>query len=138
MPKTRQITLHNCIQGWSGIAGWGGLQMIELMKLVRPKPNARAVIFYSFGEGEQGGQYYDSHTMENMLHSQTLLAWEMNDRPLNDVHGAPLRLRVENQLGYKMVKWISAIEFAEDYRRVYKGTGGYQEDHDFFDSMADI
>jgi methionine sulfoxide reductase catalytic subunit len=136
--KKTQITLHHCIQGWSGIAEWGGVQMIELMKLVRPKANARAVIFYSFGEGGDGGQYYDSHTMANMLHPQTLLAWEMNHRPLDDVHGAPLRLRVENQLGYKMVKWISAIEFAENYRHTYKGTGGYQEDHDFFDTMADI
>ena len=62
----------------------------------------------------------------------------MNYQPLNDVHGAPLRLRVENQLGFKMVKWISAIEFTEDYLHIYKGTGGYQEDHDFFDTMADI
>jgi DMSO/TMAO reductase YedYZ molybdopterin-dependent catalytic subunit len=67
-----------------------------------------------------------------------MLAYEMEYRPLGDVHGAPLRLRVENQLGYKMVKWISAVEFARDYRHVYQGQGGYQEDHDFFDTMADI
>ncbi len=112
--------------------------MPELIKLVRPKPEARAVIFFSFGEGERGGPYYDSHTLENMRHPQALLAWEMNGRPLNDVHGAPLRLRVENQLGFKMVKWISAIEFARDYRHTFQGEGGYQEDNDFFDSMADI
>lgn len=136
--KRAQITLHHCIQGWSGIAQWGGLPMPELMKLVRPKPQAHAVIFYSFGEGEEGGQYYDSQTMANMLHPQSILAWEMNYRPLADVHGAPLRLRVENQLGFKMVKWISAIEFAADYRHVNKGMGGYQEDHVFFDTLADI
>jgi DMSO/TMAO reductase YedYZ molybdopterin-dependent catalytic subunit/thiosulfate reductase cytochrome b subunit len=136
--KKEQITLHHCIQGWSGIAEWGGLGMKELMDLVRPEPNAKAVIFYSFGEGEEGGQYYDSQTMANMKHPQTVLAWEMNYRPLDAEHGAPLRLRVENQLGFKMVKWISAIEFAEDYRHVSKGMGGYQEDHVFFDTMADI
>jgi len=138
MPKKTQITLHHCIQGWSGIAQWGGLPMTELMALVRPHANVRAVIFYSFGPGEAGGQYYDSQTIANMRHSQSLLAYEMNYRPLTDVHGAPLRLRVENQLGFKMVKWISAIEFAENHRHVQQGMGGAQEDNIFFDSLADI
>jgi len=138
MSKKTQITLHHCIQGWSGIAEWGGLQMQELMKLVRPLPDARAVLFYSFSEGSCGGQYYDSHTIENMRHPQALLAYEMNYQPLGDVHGAPLRLRAENQLGFKMVKWIESIEFARDVKHVYKGEGGYAEDNEFFDSMADI
>ena len=136
-----QITLHHCIQGWSGIAEWRGLPMVELMKLVRPLPEARAVLFYSFGEGGErvgGEQYYDSHTIENMRHPQALLAYEMNGQPLNEVHGAPLRLRAENQLGFKMVKWIENIEFAKDAKHVYKGEGGYAEDNEFFDSMADI
>ena len=136
--KRSQITLHHCIQGWSGIAQWGGVPMVELMKLVRPKTNVRAVVFYSFGEGLEGGQYYDSHTIENVRHPQTILAYEMNFQPLNEVHGAPLRLRVENQLGFKMVKWVQAIEFVESYRRVYEGYGGYNSDHEFFDTMADI
>jgi sulfoxide reductase catalytic subunit YedY len=67
-----------------------------------------------------------------------LLAYEMNFRPLTDVHGAPLRLRVENQLGFKMVKWIKAIEFVADFKHVYQGEGGYNSDHEFFDTMADI
>jgi sulfoxide reductase catalytic subunit YedY len=138
LAKQQQITLHHCIQGWSGIAEWGGLQMQELMRLVRPLPSAKAVLFYSFGEGMGGGQYYDSHPIENMHHSQALLAYEMNDAPLNDIHGAPLRLRSETQLGFKMVKWIEAIEFAADVKHVYKGEGGYAEDNEFFDSMADI
>jgi DMSO/TMAO reductase YedYZ molybdopterin-dependent catalytic subunit/thiosulfate reductase cytochrome b subunit len=138
LPKRQQITLHHCIQGWSGIAEWGGHQMLELARLVRPTPEARAVIFYSFGPGEHGGLYYDSHTIENAMHEQTLLAYEMNYRPLEHVHGAPLRLRVENQLGFKMVKWISAIELAKDYRHVSEGMGGSQEDRVFFDTMADI
>jgi sulfoxide reductase catalytic subunit YedY len=116
-----QVTLHHCIQGWSGIAEWGGLPMDELMKIVRAKPSVTAVIFYSFGEGLEGGQDYDSHTIQNARHRQTLLAYEMNFEPLNVVLGAPLRLRVENQLGFKMVKWITAVEFAEDFRHVYGG-----------------
>jgi DMSO/TMAO reductase YedYZ molybdopterin-dependent catalytic subunit/thiosulfate reductase cytochrome b subunit len=138
MAKRSQVTLHHCIQGWSGLAQWGGVPMVELMGVVRPKPTVKAVIFYSFGEGLEGGQYYDSHTIGNVSHPQTLLAYEMNFKPLNDVHGAPLRLRVENQLGFKMVKWIKAIEFAADFRHVYKGEGGYNSDHEFFDTMADI
>jgi len=138
MGKQAHITLHHCIQGWSGIAEWGGLPLAELMKLVRPKPNVSAVVFYSFGEGLEGGQYYDSHTIDNARHPQTLLAYEMNFKPLTDVHGAPLRLRVENQLGFKMVKWITAIEFVADLKHVYQGEGGYNSDHEFFDTMADI
>jgi len=138
MTRQSQITLHHCIQGWSGIAQWGGVSMVELMKLVQPKPNVKAVIFYSFGEGLEGGQYYDSHTIENARHPQTLLAYEMNSKLLSEIHGAPLRLRVENQLGFKMVKWIKAIEFAEDFRHAYQGEGGYNSDHEFFDTMADI
>ncbi|HEV3074978.1 MAG TPA: molybdopterin-dependent oxidoreductase [Thermoanaerobaculia bacterium] len=138
MAGRNQVTLHHCIQGWSGIAQWGGVPMVELMRVVRPKPTVTTVIFYSFGEGLEGGQYYDSHTIGNVRHPQTLLAYEMNFKPLNDVHGAPLRLRVENQLGFKMVKWIKAIEFAADFKHVYKGEGGYNSDHEFFDTMADI
>jgi DMSO/TMAO reductase YedYZ molybdopterin-dependent catalytic subunit/thiosulfate reductase cytochrome b subunit len=138
MEKQTQITLHHCIQGWSGIAEWGGLPIRELIKRAQPLPKARFVIFYSFGEGLEGGPYYDSHTIENVSHPQSLLAYEMNFKPLSEVHGAPLRLRVENQLGFKMVKWITAIEFAENFRHVHKGEGGYNSDHEYFDTMADI
>ena len=138
LPQQSQITLHHCIQGWSGIAQWAGVSMTEIIKLVRPRDNAKAVIFYSFGEGLGGGQYYDSHTIQNVRHAQTLLASEMNFNPLNEVHGAPLRLRVENQLGFKRVKWIESIEFVENVKHVYKGEGGYNSDNEFFDSMADI
>jgi DMSO/TMAO reductase YedYZ molybdopterin-dependent catalytic subunit len=138
MPKQTQITLHHCIQGWSGIAAWGGLPFAELVALVRPKPGAAAVVFYSFGEGGEGGEFYDSLSMRNALHPQTLLAYEMNSRPLNRLHGAPLRLRVENQLGFKMVKWIRAVEFVEDVKAIGLGEGGYNEDHEFFGELANI
>ena len=138
MTKETQITLHHCLQGWSGIAVWGGLPLAELIALVRPKPNARAAVFWSFGEGIEGGAYYDSHSIVNLMHPQSLLAYEMNSKPLNDVHGAPLRLRVENQIGFKMVKWIRAIEFVETYATVGEGEGGYNEDHEYFGEQASI
>jgi methionine sulfoxide reductase catalytic subunit len=139
-----QITLHHCIQGWSGIAEWGGLTLAELMKLVRPRPNAKAVVFYSFSEGVDfstgvaGGQYYDSLSIENALNPQALLAYEMNYQPLKHLHGAPLRLRVENQLGFKMVKWIQSIEIVEDVQSINQGEGGYAEDHEYFGELANI
>ncbi len=142
--RKTQVTLHHCIQGWSGIAEWGGLPMAELMKLVRPKHSAKAVVFYSFGDGVAfstgvaDGQYYDSLSIENALNVQTLLAYEMNYQPLNDLHGAPLRLRIENQLGFKMVKWIKAIEFVDDVKSINLGEGGYAEDHEFFGELASI
>jgi sulfoxide reductase catalytic subunit YedY len=136
--KKTQITLHHCIQGWSGIAEWGGLPVAKLIRLDRPGPAAGAVVFYSFGEGGEGGEFYDSLALEDALHAQTLLAYEMNYEPLNELHGAPLRLRVENQLGFKMVKWIRAIEFVESPRSVGQGEGGYNEDHEYFGELANI
>ncbi len=136
--KHTQITLHHCIQGWSGIAEWGGLPMSKLIDLVRPKPGARVAVFYSFGEGLEGGPYYDSHSLANLMHPQSLLAYEMNGEPLGQQHGPPLRLRVENQLGFKMVKWIRAIEFVESHEAFGKGEGGYNEDHEYFGELANI
>jgi len=106
MAKQNQITMHNCIQGWSGIAEWSGLPFSALIDLVRPQPDAHWVIFYSFGKGDDGGVYYDSHSIHDLRHPQSLLAYEMNGERLPILHGRPLRLRVENQLGFKHVKWI--------------------------------
>ena len=135
---TEQISMHHCIQGWSGIAQWGGVPMKTLIELVRPKPEARTVVFYSFGEGLYGGAYYDTQTIENALKPQCLLATHMNGEPLPEVYGAPLRLRVENQLGYKMVKWIERIEFVESEKSVGQGEGGKNEDDEYFDLLPNI
>src|SRR5499427_6523543 len=132
MPKQEQITQHYCIQGWSGVAKWGGMPMRDIIALVRPSPRARWAIFYSFGSGGEGGRYYDAHNIEHMQHHLTLLAYEMNGQPLNELHGAPLRLRNELELGFKQVKWIEAIEFVESFTHLGAGQGGYNEDHEFY------
>ena len=137
MGKDQNITMHHCIQGWSGIAEWGGLPLSKIIALVKPDPSAATVAFFSFGEGLYGGTYYDTHTLDNCLKPDSILAWEMNYKPLSIEHGAPLRLRVENQLGYKMVKWLERIEFVKSPKDLGKGFGGKNEDDEFFDLLAD-
>lgn len=132
MPKQEQITEHFCIQGWSGVAKWGGVSMHRILDIVKPTPEARYAVFYSFSEGSAGGGYYDVHKIHNMRHELTILAYEMNGAPLGVLHGAPLRLRCENELGFKMVKWIEAIEFVRDFADLGAGQGGYNEDHEFY------
>ena len=136
--ETDHIAMHHCIQGWSGIAKWGGIPMEKLIELVRPLPEAHTVAFFSFGEALYGGPYYDTQSIENVLKPQCLLASEMNGKPLPEVYGAPLRLRVENQLGYKMVKWIERIEFVESEKKLGKGEGGKNEDDEYFDLLPNI
>lgn len=132
MRKQEQITNHFCIQGWSGVAKWGGVPMTQILDVVKPLSKAQYVVFYSFGEGGEGGIYYDAHSLNNMKHDLTILAYEMNGQPLPLLHGAPLRLRCENELGFKQVKWIRAIEFVDDFSRIGSGQGGYNEDHEFY------
>ena len=132
MPKQEQVTTHFCIQGWSGVAKWGGVPMRHILDLVKPAPDARYAVFYSLADGGEGGRYYDAHRMHNMRHELTILAYEMNGEPVSVLHGAPLRLRCENELGFKMVKWIAAIEFVHDFADLGAGQGGYNEDHEFY------
>jgi sulfoxide reductase catalytic subunit YedY len=87
-------------------------------------------------DGADGGRYYDVHKIENMRHALTILAYDMNGAPVSVVHGAPLRLRCENELGVKMVKWIAAIEFVSDFADLGAGQGGYNEDHEFYATVC--
>ncbi len=132
MPKQEQVTTHFCIQGWSGVAKWGGVPMRAILDLVKPTADARYAVFYSLAEGGDGGRYYDAHGLANMRHELTILAYEMNGAPVSVLHGAPLRLRCENELGFKMVKWIAAIELVHSYADLGAGEGGYNEDHEFY------
>lgn len=135
LPKHEQITGHHCIQGWTGVAKWAGVRMADILELVRPLPSAHWVAFYSFAEGSgpsREGRFYDCHKIAHMSEPTTLLAYEMNDEPLTEVHGAPLRLRNEHELGFKMVKWVEAIEFIDDFRNRGLGMGGYNEDHEYY------
>jgi DMSO/TMAO reductase YedYZ molybdopterin-dependent catalytic subunit len=132
LPHHEQITQHFCIQGWSGIAKWGGVSMQTIMDLVKPQAEAKWVVFYSLGDGPDGGVYYDVHPIEQMGYHLTMLAYDMNGEPLSYGHGAPLRLRNETQLGFKQVKWIKGVEFVADFSEIGGGYGGYNQDHEFF------
>jgi sulfoxide reductase catalytic subunit YedY len=138
MGQVEDITMQHCIQGWSGIAKWGGLPMKTLVELVKPMPNAKVVAFFSFGGSMFGDLYYDTQSLENVLKAECILATEMNGQPLTEQYGAPLRLRVENQLGYKMIKWIERIEFIESEKSIGKGEGGTNEDDEYFDLLPNI
>lgn len=141
MPKHEQTTQQYCVQGWSGIAKWGGVAMSDILDLVRPTANANWAVFYSFAEGPETpgtGRYYDCHPIDAMRDDLSILAYEMNGEPLLETYGAPLRLRNELELGFKQVKWIEAIEFVESFEHLGAGQGGYNEDQEFFGYRAPI
>lgn len=136
MPKQTQITNHCCIQGWSGIAEWGGVPLRHIIQLCRPRPSVRYAVFHGFDNkatsephSKGAGYYYATVRMQLAVHPQTILAYEMNGQPLPIPHGAPLRLRLEAQLGFKMVKYLRAIEFVEDFGDIGSGYGGWPEDN---------
>jgi DMSO/TMAO reductase YedYZ molybdopterin-dependent catalytic subunit len=132
------ITMHHCIQGWSGIAEWHGIPLRRVIEFVKPKPGVKTIAFYSFGPSILGGTYYETQDLYNAMKPECLLAFEMNGQPLPLVYGAPLRLRVENQLGYKMIKWIERMEFIESEKLIGDGEGGSNEDEEYFDLVPNI
>ncbi|HEX6122417.1 MAG TPA: molybdopterin-dependent oxidoreductase, partial [Ktedonobacterales bacterium] len=138
MPKREHIIRHHCIQGWTGIAEWGGVPMSEIIARCHPQPNAKYVIFYSWAPDNAHRKFYEVLTMEQVAQPQTILAYEMNHHPLPLAHGAPLRLRCETVLGYKMVKWLCGIEFVESFSDIRAGRGGSREDNRYYEYVASI
>ncbi|MBS0170364.1 MAG: molybdopterin-dependent oxidoreductase [Nitrospira sp.] len=138
-PKQEQITKHNCIQGWSAVAEWGGVRVSAILDRCRLLPQARYLVFHAFPQAEYAPDaYYEVLTLEDVLDPQTLLAYEMNWKPLPIPHGAPCRLRVEIKTGYKMVKYLRAIEVVSSFAAIGQGHGGYREDHQYYDKVAAI
>ncbi len=142
--RRSQIVKHNCIQGWTAVAEWGGVPLSAVLALVCPTAQAHYVVFYAMddkglteGEGRYGF-FYESMELHLATNPQTILALEMNGAPLPIEHGAPVRLRVETQLGFKMVKWIKAIEFVADPADIGMGMGGWREDQQYYANAAGI
>lgn len=138
LPMKEQITKHICIQGWSAIGEWGGVQMSEIVARAKPSKKAKYVVFHAYDIYPSGEPYYEALRLSDMEDPQTILAYEMNWKPLNVEHGAPLRLRCERKLGYKMVKYVRSIEFVEEFKSIGKGRGGYREDNILFDWEASV
>ena len=135
MPNRTQITRHDCVEGWSCIAKWTGVPLSRLLDEAKVKPQARFVVYHCYdkmGGGLSAPEaYYESCDLIDAFHPQTILAWQMNGQPLPVAHGAPLRLRVERQLGYKQAKYIMRIELVESFAAIAGGKGGYWEDQGY-------
>jgi DMSO/TMAO reductase YedYZ molybdopterin-dependent catalytic subunit len=133
LPCRTQITRHDCVEGWSSVGKWKGARLSALLEAVRVKPAARYVVFHCADpmEADPSSLYYESVDLEDAFHPQTILAYELNDLPLPIKNGAPLRLRIERQLGYKMAKYVMAIEVVDDLSKIAGGKGGYWEDRGY-------
>ncbi|HSB44365.1 MAG TPA: molybdopterin-dependent oxidoreductase [Nitrospira sp.] len=131
MPARTQITRHDCVEGWSAIGKWTGIPLGDLMHKVQPLPNARYAVFHCADIDDEGTPYYESMAIQDCYHPQTILAYELNGKPLDIPHGAPLRLRFERQLGYKQAKYVERIELVESLDGIGGGKGGYWEDQGY-------
>jgi DMSO/TMAO reductase YedYZ molybdopterin-dependent catalytic subunit len=126
-----QITRHDCVEGWSAIAQWQGVRLADVLAMARPRRDARYVVFHSFDVDSNGTPYYESLSVEQAAHPQTLLALRQNGKPITPERGAPVRLTVPTQLGYKSAKWVWRIELVASMKQLYGGKGGYWEDQGY-------
>ena len=137
MPSRTQITRHDCVEGWSSIGKWKGVQLSHVLAQVKPLANAKFVVFRCAdsmdGPSLDGhdSRYYESVDLDEANHVQTLLAYELNDQPLPVANGAPLRARIERQLGYKQAKYVMRLELVDSFAKIRDGHGGYWEDQGY-------
>ncbi|HEY2347339.1 MAG TPA: molybdopterin-binding protein [Xanthomonadaceae bacterium] len=130
MPSRTQITRHDCVEGWSCIGKWKGVPLRNLLQQAGVKPQARFVVFRCMDTLDDA-IYYESCRLVDAFHPQTILAYDLNDKPLLVANGAPLRVRLERKLGYKQAKYLSAIELVDSYAKIGDGKGGYWEDRGY-------
>lgn len=137
LPQRTQITRHDCVEGWSAIGQWTGPQLSTLLDLAGLDEAARFIVFRC-ADNLNGGDYYESVDMIDALHPQTVIAHALNGEPLPERNGAPLRVRIERQLGYKSAKFLTAIEAVESLDAIGAGKGGYWEDRSGYQWYAGI
>ena len=136
-PQRAQITRHDCVEGWSAIGKWQGPRLGDVLKAAGLRASARYIVF-TCADFYGGAPYYESIDLVDAFHPQTILAWALNDRFLPVMNGAPCRLRVERQLGYKHAKYLMRMTATDSLTGVGKGRGGYWEDNVDYDWYAGI
>ena len=137
LPARTQITRHDCVEGWSAIGKWTGPQLGPILTRAGLSSRARYIVFHC---ADRYGSlpYYESIDLIDAFHPQTILAWALNDRLLPIENGAPVRLRVEKQLGYKHAKYVERIEAVESLAGIHGGKGGFWEDTNDYEWYAGI
>jgi DMSO/TMAO reductase YedYZ molybdopterin-dependent catalytic subunit len=128
LPSRSQITRHDCVEGWSAIGEWTGVQLSTLLQMAGLGNGTQYIVFHCADDLLGQGLYYESIDLIDAFHPQTIMAYAMNGETLPIPHGAPLRLRVERQLGYKMAKYVMRIEAVESFAAIGRGRGGFWED----------
>jgi DMSO/TMAO reductase YedYZ molybdopterin-dependent catalytic subunit len=131
LPSRTQITRHDCVEGWSAIGQWTGVPLSRLLNLAGLSGSARFIVFHCADELAAGSPYYESIDLLDAFHPQTILAYDLNGAPLEVGHGAPLRLRVERQLGYKQAKYVMSVEAVDRLDNIQGGKGGFWEDRGY-------
>ncbi|MET0238387.1 MAG: molybdopterin-dependent oxidoreductase [Sphingobium sp.] len=138
MPHREQITRHDCVEGWSAIGKWRGVPLAHVLDAAGLSDRARYIVFHSADMMSASQPYYESIDMVDARHPQTILAFALNDDPLPVRNGAPLRLRVERQLGYKHAKYVMRIQAVDSLAPLYGGKGGFWEDIAGYEHYAGI
>lgn len=136
-PQRTQITRHDCVEGWSAIGEWTGVPLGLILRHAKVSWKAQYIVFHC-ADDFSGTPYYESIDMIEAMHPQTILAHTMNREPLSVGHGAPIRLRVERQLGYKQAKYVMKVEAVATLAGLHGGKGGYWEDHSGYQWYAGI
>ena len=136
MPARTQITRHDCVEGWSCIGKWKGVPLGAVLDQAKPTAAAKYVVFRCFDSMDAPSAGHDSHYYESIdlaeaHHAQTILAYDLNDHPLPVTNGAPIRCRVERQLGYKQAKYVREIQLVDSFAAIRGGKGGYWEDEGY-------
>jgi DMSO/TMAO reductase YedYZ molybdopterin-dependent catalytic subunit len=130
LPQRTQITRHDCVEGWSAIGQWTGPQLSAFLDMAGLRPEAKYIVFRC-ADTLNGAYYYESCDLDDAFHPQTIVAHQLNGEPLPAKNGAPLRLRIERQLGYKHAKYLTAIEAVASFDGIEGGGGGYWEDRGY-------
>lgn len=135
LPQHSYVATHTCMQGWSATSRWTGVRLTDLMDVLGPRPEgARYLLAESYGlaqkmyDNRPREPFYAAIDLATMAEEESILAHERNGRDLEDHLGAPARLRVESNHGYKHVKWVSRIMWIHDYADYGDGRGGTRED----------